>query len=42
MDSVAATTSLEIPELTAKAKTAYHFNEMEQPLTTNNNTGTSR
>jgi hypothetical protein len=31
MNSV-ATTELDIPELTNKAKTAYHFNEMEQPL----------
>jgi hypothetical protein len=27
-----ATTQLDIPELSMKAKTAYHFNEMEQPL----------
>jgi hypothetical protein len=31
MESV-ATTQLVIPELSMKAKTAYHFNEMEQPL----------
>jgi hypothetical protein len=31
MDSV-ATTELTIPELSKKARTAYHFNEMEQPL----------
>jgi hypothetical protein len=31
MESV-ATTHLDIPELSAKAKTAFHFNEMEQPL----------
>jgi hypothetical protein len=31
MNSV-ATTALDIPELSIKAKTAYHFNEMEQPL----------
>jgi hypothetical protein len=31
MESV-ATTQLNIPELSMKAKTAYHFNEMEQPL----------
>jgi hypothetical protein len=27
-----ATTALDIPELSMKAKTAFHFNEMEQPL----------
>jgi hypothetical protein len=27
-----ATTALTIPELSKKASTAYHFNEMEQPL----------
>jgi hypothetical protein len=31
MESV-ATTQLNIPELSMKAKTAYHFNEMEQLL----------
>jgi hypothetical protein len=31
MDSV-ATTELTIPELSKRARTAYHFNEMEQPL----------
>jgi hypothetical protein len=31
MESV-ATTALDIPELSIKAKTAFHFNEMEQPL----------
>ena len=31
MDSV-ATTQLDIPELSTKAQTAYHLNEMEQPL----------
>jgi hypothetical protein len=31
MESV-ATTQLNIPELSMKAKTAFHFNEMEQPL----------
>jgi hypothetical protein len=31
MESV-ATTQLDIPELSMKAKTAFHFNEMEQPL----------
>ena len=25
-------TALEIPELNGKEKTAYHFNELEQPL----------
>jgi hypothetical protein len=28
----AATTQLDIPELSMKAKTAFHFNEMKQPL----------
>jgi hypothetical protein len=32
VESVAATTQLDIPELSMKAKTAFHFNEMEQPL----------
>jgi hypothetical protein len=27
-----ATTQLDIPELSMKAKTAFHFNEMKQPL----------
>jgi hypothetical protein len=31
MESV-ATTTLDIPELSMKAKTAFHFNEMQQPL----------
>jgi hypothetical protein len=31
MESV-ATTTLDIPELSIKAKTAFHFNEMQQPL----------
>ena len=31
MDSVVIT-ALEIPELNGKEKTAYHFNELEQPL----------
>jgi hypothetical protein len=31
MESV-ATTTLDIPELSMKTKTAFHFNEMEQPL----------
>jgi hypothetical protein len=31
MESV-ATTTLDIPELSLKAKTAFHFNEMKQPL----------
>jgi hypothetical protein len=31
MESV-ATTQLDIPELSIKAKTAFNFNEMEQPL----------
>jgi hypothetical protein len=31
MESV-ATTQLDIPELSMKAKTAFHFNEMKQPL----------
>ena len=31
MESV-ATTALDIPELSMKAKTAFHFNEMKQPL----------
>jgi hypothetical protein len=31
MESV-ATTTLGIPELSMKAKTAFHFNEMQQPL----------
>jgi hypothetical protein len=31
MESV-ATTQLNIPELSVKPKTAFHFNEMEQPL----------
>jgi hypothetical protein len=31
MESV-ATTALDIPELSMEAKTAFHFNEMEQPL----------
>jgi hypothetical protein len=31
MNSV-ATTKLDIPELSDKAKTAFHFNEMDTPL----------
>jgi hypothetical protein len=31
MESV-ATTALDIPELSLKAKTAFHFNEMKKPL----------
>jgi hypothetical protein len=31
MESV-ATTALDIPELSMKAKTAFQFNEMQQPL----------
>ena len=31
MDSV-ATTKFNIPEISTKAQTAYHFNEMETPL----------
>jgi uncharacterized protein YjiK len=31
MESV-ATTTLDIPELSMKARTAFHFNEMQQPL----------
>jgi hypothetical protein len=32
MESVVTTALDIIPELSTKAKTAFHFNEMEQPL----------